>query len=247
MRRTPDISVIIPAYNEEALLGRCLTALTNQKDAPPYEVVVVDNASTDRTGSVARSFGVRVVRETAKGYVRALLAGVAATRSPVIAVTDADTRPSPYWLKAIATSLSSASDAVASGGPFYYEDGPLWIRWSTALANAISPRIFAGYLCGMNMAYRRSAYEAVGGYDPAVNLQADSVLGMKLMRYGKVVYPRTQVVMASARRFGSFPWTVYELSTRLVNLQLHRLSLKPILNDFTDFRPETAPVKERVR
>ena len=68
----PRVSVIVPAYNEEDLLAECLEALATQDYEGEIEVVVVDNASTDATGEIARGLGVRVVEEPRRGYGRAL-------------------------------------------------------------------------------------------------------------------------------------------------------------------------------
>jgi glycosyltransferase involved in cell wall biosynthesis len=82
MRDSAKISVIIPALNEEAAIGRVIAAI------PPWvdEVIVADNGSTDRTGEVAAGLGTRVVQEPRRGYGSACLAGLAAVASPDIVV-----------------------------------------------------------------------------------------------------------------------------------------------------------------
>ena len=87
----PHLSVVIPAYNEEQYLPACLRALRQQKDAPPFEVIVVDNASTDSTACIAGQFGAHVVAEPRKGVARARQSGFEAARAPIVASTDADT------------------------------------------------------------------------------------------------------------------------------------------------------------
>src|SRR5215470_14651193 len=66
------VSVVVPAYNEEELLPRCLSALRGQDYAGEIEIIVVDNASTDGTSRVASAYGVTVVAESKRGYCSAL-------------------------------------------------------------------------------------------------------------------------------------------------------------------------------
>ena len=92
------ISVIVPAYNEQALIGRCLDSLLNQSlDKEAYEIIVIDNGSTDATASIAIEKGVRVEREAEKGYVHAIRHGIDVSQADIIAFTDADCRVPPDW------------------------------------------------------------------------------------------------------------------------------------------------------
>ena len=118
------VSVVIPAYNEEECLGDCLRALRRQTfPAEQFEVIVVDNASSDATAAVARRLGARVVTEPRKGVSRARQAGFEAARGQVIASTDADTRVPPDWLARIAAHF--AQDPALGGfyGPVRWPDG----------------------------------------------------------------------------------------------------------------------------
>lgn len=192
----PLISVVIPAYNEERLLPASLLALQEQDYDGPYEVIVVNNASTDRTAEIAQVMGARVVDEPRKGYVHALQAGFAAAQGEIVACTDADTRVPPDWLSRLTVNLTTRSGVVATGGIFAFADGPVLLRLGNLLVNRLN-----WHLTGVNMAVWRWAYEQVGGIDPAVNFGADADLGLRLRRLGKVVIDRRLVVRTSARRF----------------------------------------------
>ena len=118
-------SVVIPAYNEEQYLGRCLAALARQTyPADRFEVIVVDNGSTDTTAEIARRYGgVRVITKPRKGVARARQAGFAAARGAVIASTDADTVVPPFWVARIAEYFRADPALGAVYGPVYWPDG----------------------------------------------------------------------------------------------------------------------------
>jgi len=118
------ISVVIPAYNEEKYLGRCLRALRNQNyPRSCYEVIVVDNGSTDSTAEIARSCGARVVREGVKGVAWARQRGALAAMGEVIAFTDADTIVLPHWLARIAAHFTADPTLGGLYGPVYFSGG----------------------------------------------------------------------------------------------------------------------------
>jgi len=118
------ISVVIPAYNEERYLGRCLQALRAQScPASRFESVVVDNGSTDTTARIGRGFGARVVGEPVKGIAKARQTGFEAARGEVIASTDADTVVPPFWLARIAGHFARDLELGGLYGPVYWPDG----------------------------------------------------------------------------------------------------------------------------
>src|SRR4051812_44110188 len=95
------VSVVIPARDAEAMIGRTVAAARAQELDGPFEVIVVDDGSQDDTGRIAADAGARVVRNgAALGPADARNAGVAAATAPLIAFTDADCVPAPGWLKA---------------------------------------------------------------------------------------------------------------------------------------------------
>lgn len=232
----PTLSVVIPAYNEERYIDSCLKALTTQKTDFPYEIIVVNNNSTDNTERIVKKYPVRIIRETKKGYGEAVRSGVEHARAPLIALTDADTIANPYWVRNIVRAFQIHPEVVGIGGPFEYYDGPLLTRWAIRFINGINPRLITRSLCGMNMAYRKSAYVKVGGYTAKVNLQADTQLGLKLMEYGKVIFLRRNVVRASARRYHHPIGGIVELGIRGVNNVSLSLLKQPLFYDQTDVR-----------
>ena len=96
------ISVVVPAYNEELLLPACLRSLEAQDYQGAFEVLIVDNGSTDATAALARARGFRVVEEPRRGYACALARGFLEATGDVVATTDADSVVPRDWISRLA-------------------------------------------------------------------------------------------------------------------------------------------------
>ncbi|GGM93762.1 glycosyl transferase [Thermus composti] len=193
------ISVVIPAHNEEAYLPAALEAVFAQT-LPPFEVIVVDNASTDRTREVAEAFGVRVVYCGRKGVAHARQAGLLAARGEWVAMTDADSLPTPRWLEKLA---GKAPGAVALYGPLrFYGVSPLEAalsEWGYRAFLHLMALLRRPNLAGANMMVLKEAALKVGGF-PEVEAREDVLLGYRLARLGPVRYVPEALVLTSARR-----------------------------------------------
>jgi len=226
MSLKPFVSVIVPVYNEEYLLPACLEALKQQDYDGPYEIVVVDNACTDRSPEIARAMGVRVVSEPRKGVVNALRTGFAATRGEIVACTDGDTCVPRDWLSRLVAALNSGPDVVAAGGLYIFHDASWWLRLLIPFFN-----LFNWHLNGSNLAVRRWAYEAIGGLDPEIILGWDAAIGFRLRRVGRVVLDRELFVKTSARSYRAFLCLRYAL-----NYVWLALLGRPLLRAMPDIR-----------
>ena len=112
---TPAVSVIVAARDAEATLGACLASL-RALDHPSYELIVVDNGSTDATRAIAAAHdGVRVLDEPRRGPAAARNTGIEAARGDVVAFTDADCVVDPRWLTKLTAALEDRRDRVAGG------------------------------------------------------------------------------------------------------------------------------------
>jgi len=234
--RPPHLSVVVPAYNEEQRIGHCLKVLTTQQTQRPFEIIVVDNGSKDKTAEIAKNYKVTVCKEKKKGYGEAARTGVRLAKAPIIALTDADTIPNPHWIDHILDAYDRDPSMVALGGPFEYYDGPMFLRTIVRTANALYPRLCTPSLCGMNMSFRKIAYTAVGGYAKGVNLQADSNLGLRLMKYGRVGFLPKNIVRSSARRHATLKRFIVESSIRTINFIMFLLTGRPVFRAQTDIR-----------
>ena len=119
------LSFVVPAYNEEAYLPACLESILAQTSdlGDDVEIIVVNNASTDRTREVALKYpGVRVVDEPRKGLTFARQAGFAASTGELIANVDSDSRLTPGWVKRVLKEFAADPKLVSLSGPFIYYD-----------------------------------------------------------------------------------------------------------------------------
>lgn len=205
------ISIVIPAYNEEGVLAETLRHATTQA-YPDYEVIVVNNASTDGTDAIARSFlNVRVVLEPNKGLLHARERGRTEATGELIANMDADCLPAPDWLTRGAQAFVHPH-VVAITGPYDYYDGGALFRYSSLflqttvypLLHFIIHRIFGkgAILIGGNNMVRKSALDHMAGYDTSILFYGeDTDTGKKLAQEGTVLYKNSFRIKTSARRF----------------------------------------------
>ncbi len=196
----PYITVVVPVYNEEYTLKTTLESLQSQDYQGRFDILVVDNASTDTSAEIARSMGVMVVSELRKGYVHAVRAGFGAAPGDIIACTDADTFNSKTWLSQIAHNLT-VRGAVACSGSFLFNDGSKLIKfigWAFGRLN--------WHLAGANMAVWKWAYQKVGGFNHDINLGADVEIGFRIKKLGKIIIDRKLISYTSSRRFQVAFW-----------------------------------------
>lgn len=157
------VSVVVPVRDDAPLLRVCLARIAAQS-APPHEVVVVDNGSTDDTAAVARAAGARVVSEPRPGIPAAAATGYDAATGDVVVRCDADTRPPRDWLERVTAAFDTdpALDALTGGGDFYDVTGLraalhgrlyLWSYYRSMHAAIAHPPLW-----GSNMAFRRSTW-----------------------------------------------------------------------------------------
>lgn len=199
------ISVVIPARNEERLLPGCLESLRDQDYAGAYEVIVADNGSVDSTASIARSAGARVISlDATDGVFRARRVGADAARGDIIVQADSDTIYPRGWLKRIAEQFEAHPEAVAVAGRFFYRDPVRWARveyWLRHGLNRVSAAISGRplFIAGATLAFRRSAFLAVNGYNGLIHSPDQYGIAGRLSRVGKVLYDRHLCVLTSSR------------------------------------------------
>ena len=196
-------SVIVPAYNEAAYLGRALDSLLHQDYNGRYEVIVVDNNSTDGTAAVAAQYGVSVVTEPQQGVCAARQRGVDCATGEIIISTDADTTQPRDWLRTIDARFAESERVVAVAGPCRYQDPSWWAKAFPVLLFGLVAKIYAltgfvFYVSATNIAVRRTAFP---GYDLKLTQGGDELdLVRRLRPRGHVSWERHNVVTTSARR-----------------------------------------------
>jgi len=204
-------TVIVCAYNEEQLLPGCLHSLL-QQSFPPSEIIVINNASTDRTAAVASIPGIRVVDEPRKGLVIARETGRKASTGDVLVYVDADCRAPRDWLRRIAREFEGPMPPVAVTGPYRFYDwdliGRVLVRmydYSLAPATHLLAQYVFGLgavLYGGNFAVTRQALAAIGGFDTTIEFHGeDTNLGRRLTPLGRIDVCADCWVWTSARRY----------------------------------------------
>jgi glycosyltransferase involved in cell wall biosynthesis len=207
------LSFIIPAYNEEAYLPMCLEAVLKEKQKGLYdmEIIVVNNASTDRTKEVASSFpGVKVVDEPKKGLSAARQAGFLASSGDLIANIDSDSVLTPGWIDTVMDRFSKNPKLVALSGPFIFHDLPIYSNLIVRLQYLIDYYFYfvnrfvlriSSLLQGGNFVIRRSALEKIGGFNPDFSFWGeDTHIAKKLNPLGPVVFTFKLPIYSSGRR-----------------------------------------------
>lgn len=198
------VSFVIPAYNEEALIGKCLESVQQELARGRYdaEVVVVNNASTDRTKEIASSFaGVKVIDEPKKGLVQARRAGFEATSGELVANIDSDTVMPKGWLVRVCKEFAQDGALVGLSGPYVYYDLPWYKR------TLVYPWYFLGWMFfgfriqGGNFVIRRDAWQKVGGFDTSIAFYGeDTDVAERLKKVGRVKFSWGLVIHSTGRR-----------------------------------------------
>lgn len=204
----PRISVIIPAYNEEKLIGKCIQALKEQTlPQNQYEIIVVDNNSTDKTSKIVKSYGAAVY--TYKKMQRVAAArqfGSSIAKGKILAFMDADSFAAKDWLETILTYFDRKKTLIAICGVALPEDGKWYIRAGFFIYNYLSQlnQIFGTVLpWGFNFAIRKSAFERIGGYNLRLTSYDDAEIGLRLKQtFGKrsIYYSQNLKVYTSTRK-----------------------------------------------
>jgi glycosyltransferase involved in cell wall biosynthesis len=207
---TAAYSVIIPAYNEEQLLGQNLSALKKAMDAVdlPGEVIVVDNRSSDRTAEIANQYEAQVVFEPIHQISRARNTGARIASGKYFIFLDADTLLSAELLQLVLAKLTGG--ACCGGGALVAFDKPIpwYFRWIPAVWNHLSTRY--GLAAGCFMYCLREGFEEVGGFNEKVYASEEIWFSRSLSRWGKLRNLSLEIiarpsVITSSRKMQDYP------------------------------------------
>jgi glycosyltransferase involved in cell wall biosynthesis len=181
------ISIIIPAFNEERLIGRCLesvsTSLTdNNKPGLTAEVIVVDNNSTDRTAQMAKQAGAHIVFESINQIGRARNAGAAVATGDWLLFLDADSLMSPELLADILATIE-AGKTVGCGSTLAMDGLPWWANGIFHLWRGMS--VLFGWAAGALIVCRHDAFREVGGFPQDLYALEEIQLSKRLKAWGQ--------------------------------------------------------------
>jgi cellulose synthase/poly-beta-1,6-N-acetylglucosamine synthase-like glycosyltransferase len=204
------VSVVVPAYNASDTLANCIFALLAQTiSRSEYEVIVVDDGSTDNTAEVAAWYDVQLVRQAHRGPAAARNRGLEVAAGGLILLTDADCRPAPNWIEAMSAPFADPDVAGCKG--VYRTDQREWVaRFVQAeyeekyrgMARAPAIDFVDTYSAG----YRRRILQLEGAFNETIAVAEDAELSFRLARRGyKLVFnPNAVVYHQHARALGHY-------------------------------------------
>ncbi len=212
----PSVSVIIPTYNEEKLIRKCLLSLRNQS-LKPLEIIVVDGSSTDSTVSIVREIADIVLIEKRRrvGYARNL--GASRARGELLAFIDADTIVEKNYIEKVTHYFNEKRQVQAAGGYLLPLDNDVDYRLFWVYSNLV--KLFSwfnlGWFSGTNVVYRKNFFKKIGGFPPNLVLSEDIILSLTASFKGRI---------------GFHPGIVYTSTRRHRHYGLFRLMIKYLVN-----------------
>lgn len=198
MADDPQLSFIVPAHNEQRLVAACLEAIhaSAREVQASYEVIVVDDASTDETAIIAARHNARVLRVEHRQIAASRNCGGHAAQGEWLFFIDADTLINPAYLTA---ALRVLRDGASGGGAGVKLIGPT--RLHERFGQWLMIHVFraVGVTPGCSLFCTRTAFQAIGGFDERYYAGEDVAMGRALARHGRLVIVH-EVVMTSARK-----------------------------------------------
>lgn len=174
----PSFTVVVCSYNGSATIRQTLDALV-QLDYPNYEVIVVNDGSTDHTADIAAEYAVTLISTENKGLSSARNTGYRAGSGEIVAYIDDDAFPEPHWLRYLALGYLQ-HDVVSVGGPNYPVPDDVLV--ADCVANApggpmevMLTDTIAEHIPGCNMSFKRDALDKIGGFDAQFRAAGDDV------------------------------------------------------------------------
>jgi glycosyltransferase involved in cell wall biosynthesis len=156
------LSIVVPAYNEEKLLGATLDCIRKATAGLPAEIIVCDNNSTDRTAEIARQAGARVVFEPVNQIARARNAGAAQASGDWLVFVDADSSPTKELFRDVVAAIDSPT-ILAGGSTVRLEAVPAFVRFWVGAWNALSR--LNRWAAGSFIFCEAAAFRELGGFD----------------------------------------------------------------------------------
>ena len=236
----PSITFIIPAFNEEKLISFAIDSIQEEMADRPngYEILVVDNASTDRTSEVALQHGARVVQELKRGIVAARQAGYLHAKYDLLANIDADNVVPKGWLDRALAGLDAATVVVT--GPLVYPEFSSLMQATTRIFyffGRLSHHTLGTMVQGGNFIVRKSALDTVGGYNTdVVFFGEDTDFAVRIATVGTVKLVPKMWVHSSARRFQA-EGIVLTTWRYILNYLTVTFFGKPVTTEYQDIRP----------
>ena len=248
------ISLVIPAYNEEKYIEACLTHATSLSNRHFHEIIVVNNASTDRTKDVVEQFirhfieknphtsipSIRIVTETEKGLTKARERGYREATGDILGYVDADTQMPDGWYERVAAEFDKNPNLACLSGPYIYHDIPNWkqvlvkIYWYML---GMPAYLIVGYMTiGGNFAIKKDVLKQMNGFDTSIAFYGeDTNIARRAHTHGKVKFSPAFIMYTSGRRLSD--QGLWKISFLYISNFLSEVMLKrPITREYKDSR-----------
>ncbi len=189
-------SIIIPAYNEEIFLPACLESIKQQSlPADQFEVIVIDNGSTDKTRSIAEGSGATVIVDEQSNVSGLRNLGAKQAAGSVLAFIDADCTASKNWLNSALVYIDDDSVSAWGAPPGVPEDAS-WVQKSWFnLRKKMEMRISVDWLESMNLFVRKDEFFSIGGFNDSLVTCEDVDFSYRLGEKGQIISDnRIQVI-----------------------------------------------------
>jgi len=235
------ISLIICAYNEEKYIGDCLDFAIKNSSGKFFEIIVVDNVSTDNTSMEAlKRPGVRVVREERKGLTRARQRGFMEARGDILAYIDADTRMPNGWVDILIEQFAKNKNLACLSGPYIYHDISKFKQFLIKIYwyfFAMPMYWIVGYMVvGGNFAIKKKVLEKMNGFDTDIEFYGeDTNIARRASHFGKVKFMPSNYMYTSGRRLEN-QGIMHMFREYGQNFLSEVLFKKPVTKDYKDFR-----------
>jgi glycosyltransferase involved in cell wall biosynthesis len=234
------ISLIIPAYNEEKYIGTCLDHVIKSSGGRFLEIIVVDNASTDKTAEIAGKYaGPKIIKEKNKGVTRARQKGFVESQGDILAFIDADTKMPPDWIEQIIDEFKKDENLACLSGPYIYYDMPSWKSFLIKIYWILAIPIYwiTGYmLVAGNFAIRREILKKMNGFNTEIEFGGDDTnTARRAKAFGRIKFKPSFVMYTSGRRLineGLLKATFFYVSQFFSEVIRH----KPATQKYTDIR-----------
>lgn len=238
--KRPRVSIVIPVYNEEDQLAACLDTIAAQTHKP-FEVIVVDNNSTDRSVAIAKTYSfVRIVTETRQGLVHARDCGFNAARGDVIGRIDTDSRLSKNWVATIEAFFTDP-DVDAVSGSIGFHDVPFKAFFGRAdnLCRRYLARSLAShgelFLYGSNMAIRSNVWTEIktelcrnGAFHEDIDLAAHLAHSPFVVAFENGLYAEVSARRVDSRFSSYYPYVMANSRTYAAHRLSGRFYMYPI-------------------
>ncbi|MDG5499007.1 glycosyltransferase [Marinobacter sp. BGYM27] len=206
---SPYVSVIVPIYNEEKYVRSCLESLFSQcypKDR--YEIIVVDNGSTDDTHQILDDIGIdyKVFMGGKVGAVRNY--GESLAKGDIVCFLDADCVAPLDWIVNGVKNLQ-APEIGATGGAYLLRSNPNWVEKSWVIKTPVESEV-VDHLVGGSLFLRRSDFNDLGGFDEKINAGEDTKLSHEISKRGYVLYQDTKLAVTHL----GYPTNIFDFLKR---------------------------------